>query len=228
MRLGGLQKTSLIDYPQKVCAIVFTAGCNFRCPYCHNPELVDETVDELSEADFFTFLDRRATLLDAVTVSGGEPTIHPDLISFITRIKKYGLLVKLDSNGSNTTMLAELIKLKLVDYIAMDIKAPLEKYEQTVARPVDTNNLKHSIDLLRSNQVDYEFRTTVVKSLLSIEDFYSIGELISGAKRYYLQPFIPTKLLNPAFQKKACYSLPELERIQHLMSRYVSTCLIRQ
>ncbi|MEY3784053.1 MAG: hypothetical protein RLZZ230_375 [Candidatus Parcubacteria bacterium] len=228
MRLGGLQKTSLIDYPQKVCAIVFTVGCNFRCPYCHNPELVDETIDELLVEDFFAFLNQRAALLDAVTVTGGEPTMHDDLIPFINRIKKHGLLVKLDTNGTNPTMLTELIKQKIVDYVAMDIKAPLDKYEQTIARPVDIESIKQSIELLRSNQVDYEFRTTVVKSLLSEEDFRSIGELIRGAKRYYLQPFIPTKLLNPAFRNKACYSIPELERIQHLMSHYVSTCEIRQ
>lgn len=228
MRLGGLQKTSLIDYPGKICAIVFTIGCNFRCPYCHNPELVDETADEISEETFFTFLDRRANLLDAITITGGEPTLHSDLESFIARIKEYGLLVKLDSNGTNPELLEELITKKLVDYVAMDIKAPLAKYEHTVARPVDIANIQKSITLLNTHRVDYEFRTTVVKSLLNYADFKAMGELINGAKRYFIQPFIPTKLLNPAFRNKACYSALELDEICNIMSRYVSVCQIRQ
>lgn len=228
MRIGGLQKTSLIDYPGKICTIVFTIGCNFRCPYCHNPELVDETADEISEQEFFTFLDKRANLLEAVTITGGEPTLHADLVSFIKRIKDYGLLIKLDSNGTNPEVLKELIDRKLVDYIAMDIKASLQKYERNIARPVDIDNVAKSIDLLINNRVDYEFRTTVVKSMLDMDDFKNIGELIRGAKRYYLQPFIPTKLLNPAFRKKACYSMPELERIQQIMRNYVISCEIRQ
>lgn len=228
MRLGGLQKTSLIDYPGKVCAIVFTIGCNFRCPYCHNPELVDETAIEISTADFFSFLDKRAHLLDAITITGGEPTLQDDLKAFITQIKQYGLLVKLDSNGTNPTILKQLIDQSLIDYIAMDIKAPLHKYSNTVARPVDIENIARSIRLLISSNINYEFRTTIVKSMLEIEDFHEIGKLITGADYYYLQPFIPTKILNPAFRKKISYTLSELEDIKKIMNNYVSNCNIRQ
>lgn len=227
MRLGGLQKTSLIDYPEKIAAIVFTIGCNFRCPYCHNPELVDETAEELSESDFFSFLESRVGLLDAVTITGGEPTVHTDLVSFIQKIKELEFLVKLDSNGTDPETLSYLIENKLVDYIAMDIKSPLEKYSATVARPTDIQKIKRSIELLLENKVPYEFRTTVVKALLTPSDFHNIGTLIRGAKRYYLQKFVPTKLLNPGFRKKTMYSDEEFEELQTTMAQYVQTCHIR-
>lgn len=227
MRLGGLQRSSLIDYPGKVCAIVFTVGCNFHCPYCHNPELVDETAEEISEEDFFRFLESRKGLLDAVSITGGEPTLHNDLVIFIHRIKQMGFLVKLDSNGTNPEVLRSLIDHKLVDYVAMDIKSPLPKYSETVARPVDLEHIKESINLLREGKVAYEFRTTVVKALLPPEDFPSIGELINGADVYYLQKFIPTKLLNPAFHKKVTYSDAEFEELRQMMENYVKVCQIR-
>ncbi len=227
MRLGGLQRSSLIDYPGKICAIVFTIGCNFRCPYCHNPELVDETADEISEEDFFTFLKSRVGLLDAVTITGGEPTMHDDLIGFITKIKSLGFLVKLDSNGTRPDMLRHLIDNQLVDYLAMDIKAPLQKYETTVARPVDLERIQESIALLKEGRAPYEFRTTVVKALLSPEDFHEIGKLIEGASVYYLQQFIPTKLLNPGFRKKTVYSDEEFADLQQIMEQYVDVCHIR-
>lgn len=227
MRLGGLQKTSLIDYPGKIAAIVFTIGCNFRCPYCHNPELVDETAEEIAEPDFFQFLESRVSLLDAVTITGGEPTMHDDLIPFIQKIKGMGFLVKLDSNGTDPETLSYLIEHKLVDYIAMDIKSPLEKYSATVARPTDIQKIKQSIELLLQNKVSYEFRTTVVKALLTPTDFHTIGTLIQGAERYYLQKFIPTKLLNPGFRKKTIYSDEEFEALKTIMTSYVQACHIR-
>ncbi len=227
MRLGGLQRSSLIDYPGKICAIVFTIGCNFRCPYCHNPELVEETADEISEKKFFAFLNKRAGLLDAVTITGGEPTMHNDLIEFIERIKALGFLVKLDSNGTRPDILETLVDKQLVDNIAMVIKAPLDNYEQTIAQPFDVDKIKASIDLLLQNKVAYEFRTTVVKSLLAPEDFQGIGELIQGAEHYYLQQFVPTKLLNPQFMRKAVYSDTEFKELQTTMNQYVKSCQIR-
>lgn len=227
MRLGGLQKCSLIDYPGTVSAIVFTIGCNFRCPYCHNPELVDETACEIAASDFFAFLDSRKGKLDAVTVTGGEPTLHKDLLEFLREIKRRGFLVKLDSNGTNTVMLRRAIDEKLVDYIAMDIKAPLHKYEGTVARPVDIEAIKRSIDLLKEGHVAYEFRTTVIKTFLTLDDFHSIGAAINGARAYYLQKFVPTKLLNPAFLKKTTYTDDEFLEIRSVMNTYVETCSIR-
>lgn len=227
MRIGGLQKISLIDYPGKTCAIVFTIGCNFHCPYCHNPELVDETAGEIPEGEVFAFLERRKNLLDAVTITGGEPTVHDDLIPFIERVKGMGFQVKLDSNGTGPHVLREVINKKLVDYIAMDIKSPLTRYGVTVTRPVDVERIKESIALLKEGKVDYEFRTTIVKSLLSPEDFNDIGEDIRGAKRYYLQKFVPTKTLNPAFLRKTTYSDEELKSIRSTMLAYVEACTIR-
>jgi pyruvate formate lyase activating enzyme len=227
MRLGGLQRSSLIDYPDKICAIVFTLGCNFRCPYCHNPELVEETADEISVENFFNFLKTRVGLLDAVTITGGEPTLHDDLIQFITRIKELGFLVKLDSNGTRPEILKSIIDQKLVDYLAMDIKSPIEKYENTVNRPVDTDKIKESIELLLGGKVQYEFRTTVIKSMLSIDDFHEIGKMIKGANQYYLQRFVSTKILNPAFKRKTTYSEEEFKDIQAIMNQYVSVCHIR-
>lgn len=227
MKIGGLQYCSLIDYPGKISAIVFTVGCNFRCPYCHNPELVDETADEVPEAKIFDFLTRRRNLLDAVTVTGGEPTMHDDLPDFIRKIKEMGFLVKLDSNGTNPEMLEHVINEKLVDYVAMDIKAPLRSYEKTVGRPVNRASIEKSIALLLKNSVPYEFRTTVVKSLLSKDDLREIGESIRGAKTYNLQKFVPTKTLNPAFIRKTTYSDDEFRDMQQMMGEFVDECSVR-
>ncbi|MCA9357468.1 anaerobic ribonucleoside-triphosphate reductase activating protein [Candidatus Nomurabacteria bacterium] len=227
MKLGGLQQCSLIDYPGHICAVVFTIGCNFHCPYCHNPELVNETAEEIDVEEFFSFLKKRVGLLDGVTVTGGEPTVHTDLLQFIGRIKELGFKVKLDSNGTNPDMLKEAVAANLIDYIAMDIKSPLARYSETVARPTDVASIKASIDWLRSGTVPYEFRTTVIKSFLSTDDFHIIGQEIAGAKNYYLQKFIPTKLLNPSFLKKTTYSDDEFVTIAEIMKQYVETCQIR-
>lgn len=227
MKIGGLQYCSLIDYPGKISAIVFTMGCNFRCPYCHNPELVDETATEVPEAKIFDFLTRRKNLLDAVTITGGEPTMHDDLPDFIRKIKEMGFLVKLDSNGTNPEMLERIIDEKLVDYVAMDIKAPLRSYEKTVGRPVNRASIEKSIALLLTGSVPYEFRTTVVKSLLSLTDLREIGESIRGAKTYNLQKFVPTKTLNPAFIKKTTYSDAEFREMQEMMGEFVGECSVR-
>lgn len=227
MRIGGLQKCSLIDYPGKISAIIFTIGCNFRCPYCHNPELVDETATEMTEEEIFSFLERRKNLLDAVTITGGEPTIHEDLIPFIERIRALGFLVKLDSNGTNPHVLKEILVRGLVDYIAMDIKSPLPTYVETVARPVSVQKLRESIRLIMESGVDYEFRTTVVKSLLSPADILAIVGEIRGAKQYFLQKFVPTKTLNPAFIKKTTYTDAEFEEMRTMLSPYVGMCAVR-
>ncbi len=227
MRIGGLTKCSLIDYPGKISAIVFTIGCNFHCPFCHNPELVDETADEISETEVFDFLARRKKVLDAVTITGGEPTLHEDLPEFIRTVKSLGYLVKLDSNGTNPEMLRSLINEKLLNYIAMDIKSPITGYSGTVGRPVDTDAIKESIGLIKASGVPYEFRTTILDSLFSKDDLEAIGELIKGADAYYLQKFIPTKTLNPAFLEMTTYSDEEFGEMQKEMGRHVKKCEIR-
>jgi pyruvate formate lyase activating enzyme len=229
MTFGGLEKFTLIDYPGKVACMVYTIGCNFRCPYCHNPELVDETVENLISEDYvLDFLVKRKGILDGLVITGGEPTMHGEnLYLFIKKVKKLGFLVKLDSNGTDSKMLKKLIDEKLVDYVAMDIKSPMSKYSQTVARPVDIVSIRKSIKLLINSKIEYEFRTTVVKALLEPKDIFEIGEEILGASRYYLQKFIPTKLLNPQFRKKVTYTDDEFLGFQKQMSQYVKYCGIR-
>lgn len=229
MEFGGLEKFTLIDYPGKVACMVYTIGCNFRCPYCHNPELVDETVENtMSEGYILHFLSQRIGILDGIVITGGEPTMHGQkLLDFILKVKNLGFKVKLDSNGTDPEFLARVIDNNLVDYIAMDIKSPLSKYSQTVARAVNINSIRKSIEILIGSGIDYEFRTTVVKSLINIEDFEEIGKEIKGAKKYFLQKFIPTKILNPQFRKKVSFDDDEMREIQKKMSKYVETCSIR-
>ena len=228
MVFGGLEKCTLIDYPGKVACMVYTIGCNFRCPYCHNPELVDETVEAMiTEKQVLDFLATRRDMLDGVVITGGEPTMHDDLLKFMKKLKDRGFLVKLDSNGTRPTMIQEAIEKKLVDYIAMDIKSPMSKYSQTVARPVDTEAIRKSIAILMASNAAYEFRTTVVKALIAPEDFHEIGREIRGAERYFLQKFVPTKILNPQFRKKVTYSDDEFRSFQEIMKSYVTYCGIR-
>lgn len=228
MNFGGFEKITLIDYPGKIACVVYTIGCNFRCPYCHNPELVDETVETIiTEEEILDFLDKRKVMIDGVVITGGEPTMHPELLDFMRKVKEKGFLVKLDSNGTNPAFLRKAIDENLVDYLAMDIKSPLSKYSQTVARPVDIDAIRESISLLISGGVDYEFRTTLIKALVSPQDIEEIGEEIAGAKKYYLQKFIPTKLLNPQFRKKVTYDDEELKRLQSLLNKRVQYCGIR-
>ena len=229
MIIGGFQKFSLIDYPGKICAIVFTRGCNFRCPYCHNPELVntDLFLSSISEEKIFSFLEKRKGKLDAVEITGGEPTLQPDLIEFLEKIKDMGFLVKLDSNGTNPDIIEEVIKNKLVDYLAMDVKAPLEKYKEITCVDVDTHKIRSNIKLIMNSGIDYEFRTTIVKSLLSKEDIIKIGELIKGANLYILQKFVPSKTLNPDFVNETTYSDEEFTEMKNKMEKYVKRCIVR-
>ncbi len=230
MLIGGIQKFSLIDYPGKVSCIVFTQGCNFRCPYCYNrslvlPEYYGETIPE---EDFFSFLSKRRGLLDGVVITGGEPTVHEDLDFFIGKIKGMGFLVKLDTNGSRPEILKRLFEKDLIDYIAMDVKAPIRKYEEVVRVDFYVGNVVRSIHLIMNSGVDYEFRTTVVREQLSEEDILDIGKLIEGAKRYVLQKFIITDtLLDPSFKECTTYSEEELERIAGRLKKYVKEVLVR-
>ena len=227
MKIGGFQKVSLIDYPGKICAIVFTQGCNFRCPYCHNPELVDQKLftESISEDEIFSFLEKRKGKLDAVEITGGEPTLHNDLLDFIKKLKDMGFLVKLDTNGSFPDIVKKAIS--LIDYIAMDVKSPLEKYHEITRSNVDIKNIKRSIELIISSGIDYELRTTIVKSLLSKDDIIEIGKLIEGAKLYVLQKFVGSKTLNPDFIEEKTYSDEELEEMKRELEKYVQKCIIR-
>lgn len=225
--IAGLQKTTFIDFPEKIACIVFTQGCNFRCGYCHNPELFENKEPTLSVSAFFEFLNKRKGKLDGVVITGGEPTLQKDLKEFIKQIKDLGFAVKLDTNGTNPEILKELISENLLDYVAMDIKAPLEKYKNIVNVDFDTKKIKNSIDFIMSCGIDYEFRTTVLKSQLSLEDFEEIGNLIKGAKKYYLQEFIPSKILDNNLINEKSYTKDEFKKICFMLQKYVEFCDFR-
>lgn len=230
MILGGLQKLTLIDYPEKIAATVFTVGCNFSCPFCHNPNLVDVQKilkePKIEEKDFFDFLKNRQGMLEGVCVSGGEPTINKDLPEFLTKIKELGFLVKLDTNGTNPALLENLLKKGLIDYIAMDIKAPLEKYKKIVGPQVLLEDIQRSVELTRSLP-EYEFRTTVLPALHSKKDILSIGRWLQGAKRYFLQQFRPQTTLDEKFSSERPFDDKTLAEIRQALSVFFDECGIR-
>ncbi len=203
MRIGGFQKLSLLDYPGKLSAIIFTLGCNFRCPFCYVPHLVlpemMKKIKEIPVEYVLAYLKKRRRFLDAVVVSGGEATIHSDLPDFLKQIKSMGYLVALETNGSNSKMLRQLISDGLVDYVEMDLKAPLKfnKYNRAVGGVLTEEtfkNIRESMEMLLASSIDYEFRTTLVKELHTKEDILEICRSIEGARRYYLQNFRRTGL----------------------------------
>ena len=191
MIIKGLQQTTLLDFPGKVACTVFTAGCNFRCPFCHNASLVisPDTSDRISEEELFAFLKKRRGILDGVCITGGEPLLQRDIEEFIAKIRELGLAVKLDTNGAYPERLRSIIDKGLVDYVAMDIKNSKEKYALTAGADVDIDKISESVRILMASDVEYEFRTTVVRELHSPEDIKSIGEWIAGADKYFLQSF---------------------------------------
>jgi len=228
MLIGGLQRFSLIDYPGKISAIIFTKGCNFRCPYCHNPELVEFDEKDLIEEDYILFfLRERRGKLDGVVLTGGEPTLQSDLVDFLKEIKSLGFFIKLDTNGSNPEIIGRLLEEEILDYIAMDIKADLEKYNDVTLSNVDIEKIKKSIDIIMNSRIDYEFRTTIVKSQLTKEDILKIGELIRSAELYVLQEFKATKTLDPNFLKETSYPKEELEEIASSLRGLVKRVAIR-
>ena len=226
MTIGGIQKFSTVDYPGYTVASIFTIGCNMRCGYCHNPELVlpEQYAGAIPEEEIFEFLEKRRGLLDGVAISGGEPTMQEDLPDFIRRCKKMGFLVKLDTNGTNPGVLRELLQENLIDFVAMDIKGPLEKYPQIAARPIDIDAIRESIDLIRT--VPHEFRTTIVRGQLVPEDFESIGQLVHGADRFALQYFVPGTTVSPQFNKRESFTKQEMDQARDIMSRHVQECVV--
>jgi len=231
MILGGLQKLTLIDFPGKIAATVFTIGCNFSCPFCHNPELVDPekilAQPKVEEKYFFDFLKGRQGMLEAVCVTGGEPTLNRDLPEFLAKIKELGFLVKLDTNGTNPALVEKLIAKNLIDYLAMDIKAPLEKYKKIVGPRVSLENIQRSVELTRS-LAEYEFRTTVLPALHSRKDLLSIGRWLQGSKRYFLQQFRPQKTLDEKFASERPFDEKELAEICRILKVFFDECGIRE
>jgi len=240
MIICGLEKLTLIDYPDHLADIIFTQGCNLRCHFCYNPMLVwpRKGADEknkkekgyklLSTYDLFLFLQARFGRLEGVVITGGEPTLHSDLPSFIKKIKKIGYLVKLDTNGTNPAMLEKLLAAKLVDYLAMDLKAPLEKYAAVVGAPVSCKNIQKSVKIIMKSGLPYEFRTTVVPGILVKSDFQKMGQVIKGADKWYLQNFkSDTDLVNPNYQTRPAYTDQEMKRLAEIGQKYVKFCAVR-
>lgn len=211
MRLGGLLKMTLLDFPGRIACTVFTEGCDFRCPFCHNASLVTHFGEGFATDEFFSFLKKRQGMLDGVCISGGEPLLQPDIADFIRKIRALGYAVKLDTNGARPALLSALISEGLLDYVAMDIKNRPEKYPQTVGLGAMPKGVTESVSLLLSGTVPYEFRTTVVEELHEPSDFAAIGQWIGGAEHYFLQKFtdsgdlIGTGLSAPSDEKlRAC------------------------
>ena len=222
---------TLIDYPGHIAATVFTVGCNFRCPFCHNPELVSSIeyqVSSILERDFFDFLESRQGKLEGVCITGGEPTIQPDIVEFIRKIKELRYKVKLDTNGARPDILRLLYAKKLLDFVAMDIKSDLENYNRTTNSKVDLERIKLSVDLIRNSGVDYEFRTTAVPGLHKEEDFAKIGKWLEGAKKYVLQAFEDKgKILDPRLLKKTRGKGLDLEKISKNIEKYFGKVEVR-
>lgn len=231
MIIGGLQKITLIDFPGRIAATVFLCSCNFKCPWCYSSELVlpkkIKKQPKISEKYLFKFLKERKNLIEGIVICGGEPTISKGLNSLIKKIKKMGFFVKLDTNGSEPEVLKKLIKGKLVDYVAMDIKGPKEKYGEFTGAKIDLKKIQKSIDILKKGKVDYEFRSTIVPSLHKKEDILEMAKWIKGAKRYYLQNFRPEKTIDPNFEKIKPYQNEFLLEIQKIISPFFETCQIR-
>ncbi|MBO4573654.1 MAG: anaerobic ribonucleoside-triphosphate reductase activating protein [Clostridia bacterium] len=227
MFIKAYQKLTLLDFPGKIACTVFTAGCNLRCPFCHNALLVTDIDDAfVPEEEFFTFLSGRKGRLDGVAITGGEPLMQKDIASFIAEIKAMGFLVKLDTNGTFPDKLDAILKEGNVDYVAMDIKNSLLKYAKTVAVPkLDTALIKKSVKIIKDSGVDYEFRTTVTHEDFEKSDFEEIGKLISGAKRYYLQAFKDSG--NLIAEGNTAETKEVMEEYKRIAEKYVGSCQLR-
>ena len=231
MKFGGFQRSSLIEYPDKVSAVVFTLGCNFRCPFCQNYQLVipEHFPKKLyDEKEILEYLKKRKGLLDALSITGGEPTIHGEqLLEFMRKVKNLGYLVQLETNGSNPKFLKKVINEKLVDYLAMDIKAPFEKYPIVTGVPnLDISLISESISIVMNSGVEYEFRTTL-HPLLSINDFKKIAQMIKGAKVYYLQKYENENVLDSKLKNQNPFTYKDALKIKEIVKPYVKTVFIR-
>lgn len=232
MIFGGLQKNSLIDFPGKVSCVLFLSGCNFDCPYCHNPDLVrgrSSNYSHLDAQDFYGFLERRKGLLDSVVVSGGEPTLEKELAPLCEKIKKMGFSVKLDTNGSRPQVIGQLIDDGLVDYIAMDIKTDPFRYSPFVTTDYDPDEILSSIQMIMASSLPYEFRTTCVRRIVDKRDIENIARIISDANLYILQPFSHKNILHPEFFRGTTpgYDMDELMYLRSVAESMVQACIVR-
>ena len=228
MVFGGFQKLTLLDYPGKVACILFTKGCNFYCPFCHNALLVKNVMEEqtITEEEVLDYLEKRQGILEGVCISGGEPLLHKELEDFLKKVKKLGYFVKLDTNGSFPEKLKNLVSLGLVDYVAMDIKNSFEKYAMTSGcEKINISDIEKSIDYLLTGVIDYEFRTTVSEELHSVDDIEKISLRIKGAKKYYIQNFVDSG--NILGENIHPVGKIELEKMKNIALKYIKTASVR-
>jgi pyruvate formate lyase activating enzyme len=239
MRFGGFIKNSLIDYPGKISSVIFFKGCNFRCPYCHNKELVSgpaqifsvsaPNTNMVEESIVFSFLEKRKNLIDGVVLSGGEPTLTKSLLRICQQIKSMGFMIKLDTNGSYPNVMQNLLYNGLIDYIAMDFKTSPDRYPKYISKNVDLDTIKASIQLILDSNVDYEFRTTCMKPIVDESVIHKIVPYVEGAKRFVLQKFVySSQILDPDFflDQKQTESI-DLKAYQELIMPWVKECIIR-
>ena len=227
MQIYGLQKLTLLDFPRKTACTIFTGGCNFRCPFCHNGDLVLGNLPEpINTDELFAFLKKRSGVLDGVCITGGEPLLNPDIDSFIKEIRKLGYLIKLDTNGSNPEYLKNLVEQGLVDYVAMDIKNSKDAYPKTVGIDnFDVSPISESVEFLKNSKSDNEFRTTIVKEFHTEDDIMKIGEWLKDSKKYFLQNFVDSE----SVIKKGLHSVDEseLKNWKDILTRYIDFVEIR-
>jgi pyruvate formate lyase activating enzyme len=230
MLIKGLQKLTLLDYPNKVAATIFLFGCNFRCPYCHNPGLINkkdaDKIKTYSEQEILDFLEERKNFLEGVCITGGEPTLSPELPEFLKKIKQLDYKIKLDTNGSNPDMLKKLIDVGLVDYIAMDIKAPLDKYNEVVDAKCDIKKIKESINIIKEFP-EHEFRITMVPNLLTKKGLVEIGKMLKGSKAFFIQQFRAQNCLDKDYNKKETYNKEQLEEFKQAVEPFFEKVEIR-
>ncbi|MCI0501905.1 MAG: anaerobic ribonucleoside-triphosphate reductase activating protein [Epsilonproteobacteria bacterium] len=228
MKIGGFQKTSLLDYPDMISSIVWTVGCNFSCPFCYNTELVHGTAKTISEEEIFDHLKKRKGIVEALVISGGEPFLQKDLDVFCKKVKQFNILIKIDTNGTFPDKLKELIDKKLVDYVAVDIKAPKDKYEKLAGAKVDIKKIQKTIDILQKSEIDYEFKTTFVPEILTKEDILKIAKWLAGSKKYYLQQFKnEMPVLSSELQKINPYAKQELLDVIEEIKPFFGYCSAR-
>ena len=229
MNVKGLYRTSLIDYPGAISAVVFTGGCNLRCRFCHNPELATNSsaLETIPEADILSFLSTRKRLIDGVVISGGEPTLRTNLSEFCDSLKSLGFKVKLDTNGSNPAKVSELVKGKAVDYVALDIKTSPEKYPAVTGAALSFDPVQTTLDVLRSSGVRYEIRTTCVPDMVTMEDFVAIRDRIGRVRTYYLQQFRAENTLDNSLSNVTPYLKETMADFRDFVSTFADRCELR-
>ncbi len=220
----------MVDYPGKICSLIFLSNCNFRCPYCHNPDIVlnNPKIKEISEKEVIDYMEEKKNWVDGICITGGEPTLHKDLPEFIEKVKKEDFLVKLDTNGTNPEMIKELLNKGLVDFISMDIKSNLENYEKAAKTKVNLEKIKKSISLIKNSGIDYEFRTTILPELHTRKDIKNIGKWLKKSKKFTIQNFRPGKCLNPSYNEKSGFKKEDLKDFKLMLEPYFEKVEIRE